>query len=55
MAARKKGTFAKAQSALSKAMRDFENAVSDMAGGSEPKAKKAKRKKAKRKTKARGR
>jgi hypothetical protein len=55
MAARKKGTLARAQSTLLKALRDFQTAVSEMAGTSaqDTKAKRKKRaQKGKRKTKA---
>jgi hypothetical protein len=57
MAPRKKGTFAKAQSALLKALRGFQTAVSEMTGTSsgEEAGRPKRRKKSKRKTKAKRR
>jgi hypothetical protein len=53
MAAKKKGTLAKAQGKFLKALRDFEKTVAGMVTSPAPKSKA--KKKAKRKTKARGR
>ena len=47
MASKKKSTFASAQAALSKAMQNMEDAISNMVGAKTPKKKKAPKRKAK--------